>query len=106
MSQELHALAFASESIRKIDLTNVLGVYGSPHTRGSTDYTTFYKNSSELLRPLMMLSRGHLLTCHSFVMSQNPVSPTDIDELGENNPYEFQLNLANSLLRNSKYPGT
>jgi hypothetical protein len=84
LAQELHALAFASESIRRIDLTNVLGLYNSysAQTRGSTDYTAYYTNSSEMLRPLLMLSRGYILTCHSIIMSQNPLAPSDIDDLG------------------------
>jgi hypothetical protein len=83
LSQELHALAFASESIRRIDLTNVLGVHNprNSQTRASTDFAMHCRNSSEMLRPLLILSRAHLLTCHSLVMSQNPLAPSDIDDL-------------------------
>ncbi len=84
LTQEFHAMAFASESIRSIDLTNCMGVLDnrSSQMRGSTDFGTYRRISSEILRPILMLARAGLCTCHSINMSGNPLSPVDIDELG------------------------
>lgn len=84
MTQELHAVVFASESIRSIDLTNTVGVrnHRNKQNRGPTDYASYRKSSSEMLSPLLMLSRRQLGMCQSFAMSGNPVAQSDIDDLG------------------------
>jgi hypothetical protein len=84
LTQELHSLAFASESIRSIDLTNVLGIQtrGNQQSRTQPDYTKLCKTSSEMLRPITLLARGQLQTCHTINMSGNPVAVDDIEEFG------------------------
>ncbi|KND95287.1 hypothetical protein TOPH_00485 [Tolypocladium ophioglossoides CBS 100239] len=83
LEQEVHALMFASESIRSIDMTNVLGLQ-SPNQRQSRlqcDYSSLRKMSSEMLRPMLALWRERMCVCHSISMSGNPVAPQDVDEL-------------------------
>lgn len=82
--QEIHALVFASESIKGIDLANVWGLQNSnkPHSRVSVDYTSMRKMSSEILRPLLMLLRQQLSTCRSISISDNPLAFSDVGELG------------------------
>ncbi|CAG9971837.1 unnamed protein product [Clonostachys byssicola] len=82
LTQELHSLAFASESVRSIDLTNVLGLQtrGNQQSRTQPDYTKLCKTSSEMLRPITLLARGQLQTCHTINMSGNPVAVDDIEE--------------------------
>lgn len=84
LTQEFHALAFGSESIRSIDLTNCLGVQAkrSSRTRASTDLAAYRKTSSEILRAILMLTRAELSVCNSITFSGNPLAQGDVDELG------------------------
>lgn len=84
LEQEMHALTFASESLRSIDMTNVLGLHDSnmQQSRMQRDYGSLRKMSSEVLRPVLMLLRRQLCVCHSIFMSGNPISPNDADDLG------------------------
>ncbi|POR37921.1 Uncharacterized protein TPAR_01874 [Tolypocladium paradoxum] len=83
LEQEVHALMFASESIRSIDMANVLGLQSSNQrqSRLQCDYGNLRKMSSEMLRPILMLWREQMCVCHSISMSGNPVAPQDVDEL-------------------------
>lgn len=89
--QEIHALVFASESIKGIDLTNVWGLRNpnKPHSRASIDYTGVPKMSSEILRPLLMLVRQGLCSCRSISLSGNPLARSDVDELGSYDPRSY-----------------
>lgn len=85
LEQEIHALLFSSESIRYIDLTNVVGLQRPkrPHTgRGSINHSTMRKMSSEIIRPLTMLLKTGLCHCHGISMSGNPIGSGDVAELG------------------------
>ncbi|KAF4124125.1 Leucine rich repeat protein [Geosmithia morbida] len=83
LSQEIHALAFASESVRSIDLGNCLGlsIRRSAQARRSVDSSGHRRTSSELLSPIMMLARAGLCMCRNLVMSGNPLLLSDVDEL-------------------------
>ncbi|KJZ78965.1 hypothetical protein HIM_01738 [Hirsutella minnesotensis 3608] len=83
LEQEIHAITFASESIRYIDLENVLGLQGSTRrqSRLKCDFGSLRAMSSELLRPILMLWRQQLSVCHSVSLSGNPLDPADVDEL-------------------------
>lgn len=83
LSQEMHAIAFASESIRSIDLGNCLGLSARrpTHSRRSLDSSTYRRTSSEILSPILMLARAGLCTCRNLVMSGNPLLLSDVDEL-------------------------
>ncbi|KAM5351530.1 hypothetical protein ACJ41O_004253 [Fusarium nematophilum] len=79
LSQEMHALAFSSESIRSMDLRNILG---SRSTIGrSKDPEGARRVSSEVLRPILMLLRRQACLCHSITMSGNLLAPADVEEL-------------------------
>ncbi|OAA74630.1 leucine rich repeat protein [Akanthomyces lecanii RCEF 1005] len=83
LEQEIHSLLFASDSIRSINLSNVVGLY-EPKThirRMITDTTTFETKTFELLRPIMELLRRQLSHCHSIVLSRNPISKAGADDL-------------------------
>jgi len=83
LTQEFHALLFASESIRCIDLANCLGIRDkrSSQARVSVDYASCRRTSSEIVRPILALARAELCTCHSITMSGNPLLSSDVDEL-------------------------
>lgn len=83
LEQELHALLFASDSLRSINLSNVVGLY-EPKThkrRMTTEIGPFEEKTSELLRPITELLRRQLSHCHSIVLSCNPISKAGADEL-------------------------
>ncbi|KAM4054739.1 leucine rich repeat protein [Hirsutella rhossiliensis] len=82
LGQEMHALTFASESIRSIDLNNVLGlqIADRRQSRLKCDLGSLRTMSSELLRPMMMLWREQLCACHSVSLSGNPLALPDVDE--------------------------
>ncbi|PHH77678.1 hypothetical protein CDD80_330 [Ophiocordyceps camponoti-rufipedis] len=79
LEREMHALTFASESIRSIDLTEVLGDWGQ--NRPQRDLGSLRSITSELVRPLLMLWKQQLCVCHSISLSGNPLAPQDVDEL-------------------------
>lgn len=82
--QEIHALAFASASIRSIDLSDVLGLRNlAPRfVRTYKDEMTIQKMSSELVQPLIILLQSQLGHCNSIALSGNPLAPSDVEELG------------------------
>lgn len=79
LSQEMHALAFSSESIRSMDLRNILGSQST--TRRSKDHEGARRVSSEVLRPILMLLRRQACLCHSITMAGNLLAPSDVEEL-------------------------
>ncbi|RDA86709.1 hypothetical protein CP532_4222, partial [Ophiocordyceps camponoti-leonardi (nom. inval.)] len=79
LEREMHALTFASESIRSIDLTDVLGDWGQ--SRSSCDFGKLRSVTSELVRPMLILWRQQLCVCHSISFSGNPLASQDVDEL-------------------------
>lgn len=83
LSQEIHALMFASESIRSIDLTNALGPRTTKpaHSRADDD-ARHLQLSSELIRPLMMLMKAQICLCQSILFRGNLLAPNDVDDLG------------------------
>ncbi|KAF4965436.1 hypothetical protein FZEAL_10758 [Fusarium zealandicum] len=79
LSQEMHALAFSSESIRSMDLRNILG---SRSTVGRTkDPEGARRVSSEVLGPILMLLKRQACLCHSINMAGNLLAPVDVEEL-------------------------
>jgi hypothetical protein len=86
LSQEMHAVAFTSGSIRSIDLTNVL----TKEAAGVTDAkergirTRRLKKDIEILRPILHLIKNGKCPCESLIVSGNPLTRFDIDELGKN----------------------
>lgn len=84
LGQEVHALLFASESIRSLDMSNVLGL-GTKSNRLSRyehDLANLSKTTSEILQPILELLRRQLCVCNSISLSGNPMSSDDLDELG------------------------
>lgn len=84
LEQEVHALLFASESIRCLDVSDVLGLAGRKNNRLSRlqcDMASLSKTTSEILRPFLELLRRKLCVCHSISLSGNPVAAGDLDEL-------------------------
>lgn len=84
IEQEIHALLFASEATRSLDLTNVSGQQTKSRrmSRLQSDLAHAHKMSSEVMRPMLMLLRRQLSVCHSISMSGNSIAPGDLDELG------------------------
>ncbi|KAK2592971.1 hypothetical protein QQS21_009338 [Conoideocrella luteorostrata] len=83
LEQEIHALLFASESIRSLDMSNISGLEGGSNGLGQCqhDLTSLTKITSEILQPFLELLRRQLCVCHSISLSGNPVSSGDLDEL-------------------------
>ncbi|KAG6040421.1 hypothetical protein E4U41_000621 [Claviceps citrina] len=83
LEQEVHALLFASECIRSLDMSNVLGL-GTKSNRLSRfqhDLATLSKTTSEILQPFLELFRRQLCVCNSLSLSGNPIAFHDLDDL-------------------------
>ncbi|KAM0204621.1 hypothetical protein ACHAPI_000388 [Fusarium lateritium] len=97
LSQEMHALAFSSESIRSMDLRNILGPRST--IGRSKDPEGFRRVSSEVLRPILLLLKRQACLCHSITMSGNLISPNDVEELANllvlDEVYMKKLDLSN-----------
>ncbi|KAH6998507.1 hypothetical protein BKA56DRAFT_626898 [Ilyonectria sp. MPI-CAGE-AT-0026] len=80
---EIHALVFSSESIRSIDLRNVLGSRSTTSQPGRPKVDLDYarKLTSEVFRPILWLLRYEACRCHSIAMSGNLLSPSDVEDL-------------------------
>ncbi|KHN95101.1 leucine rich repeat protein [Metarhizium album ARSEF 1941] len=85
LEQEIHALLFASESIRSLDMSDILGIGNKKNrlSRYQYDLTSLSKATSEILRPFLELWRRQLCICHSISLSGNPIAPEDLDELAD-----------------------
>ncbi|KFG83093.1 leucine rich repeat protein [Metarhizium anisopliae] len=85
LEQEIHALLFASESIRSLDMSNVLGLGDKANrlSRYQYDLTSLSKTTLEILRPFLELWRRQLCICHSISLSGNPIALDDLDELAD-----------------------
>ncbi|KYK57827.1 leucine rich repeat protein [Drechmeria coniospora] len=83
LEQEIHALVFASESIRSVDVTNVFGLQGGNRklSRAQCDLDSLRAMSSEMLRPILMLWSLQMCVCQAISMSGNPLALGDVDEL-------------------------
>ncbi|OAA74124.1 leucine rich repeat protein [Cordyceps fumosorosea ARSEF 2679] len=83
LGREIHSLLFASDSLRSINLSNVFGIYDAKKHKKivAADASEFEPRTSELLRPISELLRRQLSHCHSIVLSHNPISSADADEL-------------------------
>ncbi|KAG6004316.1 hypothetical protein E4U21_001175 [Claviceps maximensis] len=83
LEQEVHALLFASESIRSLDMSNVLGLGTKSNklSRFQHDLASLSKTTSEILQPFLELLRRQLCVCNSLSLSGNPISCHDLDDL-------------------------
>lgn len=84
LSQEMHNVLFASESVRSIDLTNVINVRDASlrHARTHSSEGLAVQASGEILRPILMLMRRQGAFCSSISISDNPLRPAEVDDLG------------------------
>ncbi|KAG6259721.1 hypothetical protein E4U24_000036 [Claviceps purpurea] len=83
LEQEVHALLFASESIRSLDMSNISGLGAKTNRlrRSQHDMTSLSQISSEILRPFLELLRRQMCVCHSLSLSGNPIACQDLDDL-------------------------
>ncbi|KAH6664331.1 hypothetical protein F5X68DRAFT_161001 [Plectosphaerella plurivora] len=81
--QELHALAFTSGSIRRIDLTNVLSSQRSRSapTRFQQPSTATPPPQMEVARAILLLLRTQNIPLDSLTLSGNPLTSAEVDEL-------------------------
>ena len=72
--QEVTAMMLASESVKQIDFSGVLGrqFHSLPASRDL---------GCELLPPILLLLRSLQTRCKSIFLSYNPLSAMDVDEL-------------------------
>ncbi|KAF3806336.1 hypothetical protein GCG54_00006098 [Colletotrichum gloeosporioides] len=78
LSQEIHAVAFTSGSIRKIDLTNVLAsqnIVGVSRTRAGS------KKEPEVVRPILLLLRTGSSHCDTLLVGGNPLTAAEVTDL-------------------------
>lgn len=75
--QEIHAMAFTSGSIRKIDLTDVLSSWYDPWTVRSAPGV-----EQEIARPLLLLLRTRNTPLDTLLLSGNPLTAAEVNELG------------------------
>ncbi|KAI5465786.1 hypothetical protein BGZ63DRAFT_348023 [Mariannaea sp. PMI_226] len=80
---EIHALLFSSESIRSIDLRNVLGPRAAASLPGRPKADPDYarKLTSEIFRPISWLLRYEACRCHSISLSGNLLLQSDVEDL-------------------------
>lgn len=80
---EIHALVFSSESIRSIDLRNVLGSRTSTSlpARAKVDPEYARKLTTEVFRPILWLLRYEACRCHSISLSGNLLYPGDVEDM-------------------------
>lgn len=80
--QELHAVAFTSGSIRKIDLTNVMGSLRSRSFASRLESPTETSSpKTEVAKPILLLMRTQNILLDSLLLGGNPLSRNEIDEL-------------------------
>ncbi|KAK1456940.1 leucine rich repeat protein [Colletotrichum cuscutae] len=78
LSQEIHAVAFTSGSVRKIDLTNVLAlrnIVGVSRARAGT------KKDPEVVRPILLLLKTRSTPCDTLLVGGNPLTAAEVDDL-------------------------
>ncbi|KAK1998294.1 leucine rich repeat protein [Colletotrichum falcatum] len=78
LSQEIHAVAFTSGSVRKIDLTNVLAsrnIVGVSRTRAGS------KKEPEVVRPILLLLKTGSIPCDTLLVGGNPLTAAEVDDL-------------------------
>ncbi|KAK7425383.1 hypothetical protein QQZ08_008169 [Neonectria magnoliae] len=98
---EIHALIFSSESIRSIDLRNVLGSRSTISQPGRPKVDPDYarKLTSEVFRPILWLLRYDACRCHSIALSGNVFSQSDVEDLSNllvlDQTYLKKLEIAN-----------
>jgi hypothetical protein len=85
LAQEMHNVLFASDSVRSIDLTNVIDHKDLVlrHARLQVSEDRAFKAGTEILRPLLMLLRRQGSLCSSICVSSNALCPAEIDDLGK-----------------------
>lgn len=83
--QEIHAITFTSGSIKKIDLTNVLGSQRklSTSARFQSLLPAVPQEQSEVARPILLLLRTQNISLDSLLIGGNPLTQAEIDELGK-----------------------
>ncbi|KAF6843269.1 leucine rich repeat protein [Colletotrichum musicola] len=78
LSQEIHAVAFTSGSIRKIDLTNVLS---SQNIIGVSRARAGSKKEPEVVRPILLLLRTGNSHCDTLLVGGNPLTAAEVNDL-------------------------
>lgn len=81
LHQEFHALAFCSETIRQIDLTNCSKTLSTRFAQ--------YKNqipSLQFLSPLLNLLKTGITKCNRLLLGGNLLTRFDIDDLCKSSP--------------------
>jgi hypothetical protein len=82
LSRELHALTFASDSIRSLDLTRAFGARSQkPAQSSANEHAKHLRLSSELMSPLLMLMRAQKCHCQSILFRGNLLAPSEVDDL-------------------------
>ncbi|TDZ31822.1 hypothetical protein C8035_v000991 [Colletotrichum spinosum] len=78
LSQEIHAIAFTSGSIRKIDLTNVLA---SQNIVGVSRARAGSRREPEVIRPILLLLRTGNSHCDTLLVGGNPLTAAEVADL-------------------------
>lgn len=80
----MHNVLFASDSVRSIDLTNVIDhkEVVLRHDSFQTAESRVSQASAEILRPILMLLRRQGSLCSSIRMSNNLLRAAEVDDLG------------------------
>ncbi|OLN81681.1 hypothetical protein CCHL11_05608 [Colletotrichum chlorophyti] len=78
LSQEIHAVAFTSGSIRKIDLTNVLA---SQNIIGVSRARAGSKKEPEVIRPILLLLKTGNIPCDTLLVGGNPLTAAEVGDL-------------------------
>lgn len=78
---------FASESIRSIDLSNILGFQTviTRQNRLKFDPEQARRLCSEVLRPILLLLKNQQCLCNGIILDGNPLASADVEDLGKSN---------------------
>jgi hypothetical protein len=77
LHREVHALAFCSERIERLDFTNCL-----VHRRRTSQGMGELPSKLPFLAPILDLMRNQLTSCTNLVLDGNVLGLSDIDQLG------------------------
>ncbi|ROT38518.1 RNI-like protein [Sodiomyces alkalinus F11] len=76
LSREIHAMAFSSGSIRKIDLTDVLSSWCDP-----SNVRSGVSIEQEIARPLFLLLKTRNTPLDTLLLGGNPLTTAEVDDL-------------------------
>lgn len=89
LHQEFHALAFCSETIQQVDFSR------SPKPRRRGEDRRDPPSNLQFLTPILTLLRSGITKCNHLILVGNPISQSDLEDIGVFSISSFQSAEAN-----------